>query len=43
MAMTQQVKAELATVEVTRPTTRRAEMAAMLRFSGDCTSPAGGS
>ncbi|TDT32847.1 DNA-binding protein WhiA [Naumannella halotolerans] len=34
MAMTQQVKAELATVEVTRPTTRRAEMAAMLRFSG---------
>ncbi|MGY4721206.1 DNA-binding protein WhiA [Naumannella cuiyingiana] len=34
MAMTQQVKAELATVEITRPTTRRAELTAMLRFAG---------
>ena len=34
MAMTQQVKAELATVEVTRPTSRRAEVTAMLRFAG---------
>lgn len=32
MAMTQQVKAELATLQVTRPELRRAEIAAMLRF-----------
>lgn len=32
MAMTQQVKAELATLEVTKPELRKAEVAAMLRF-----------
>lgn len=34
MAMTQQVKAELATVPVTKPLCRRAEVAATLRFAG---------
>lgn len=34
MAMTQQVKAELATVSVTKPACRRAEVAATLRFAG---------
>ena len=34
MAMTQQVKAELATVPVTKPCSRRAEVAATLRFAG---------
>ncbi len=34
MAMTQQVKAELATVSVTKPACRRAEVAAILRFAG---------
>ena len=34
MALTAQVKAELATIEVTKPCCRRAEVAAMLRFSG---------
>ena len=34
MAMTQEVKAELATVPVTKPACRRAEVAAMLRFAG---------
>jgi len=34
MAMTQQVKAELATVQVTKPACRRAEVAATLRFAG---------
>lgn len=34
MAMTPQVKAELATVEVTKPCCRKAEAAAMLRFAG---------
>ncbi|OYN89862.1 DNA-binding protein WhiA [Parenemella sanctibonifatiensis] len=34
MAMTQQLKAELSTVEVTKPCCRRAEIAATLRFSG---------
>lgn len=34
MAMTQQVKAELATVAVTKPACRRAEVAATLRFAG---------
>ncbi|GAB3697376.1 DNA-binding protein WhiA [Mariniluteicoccus flavus] len=34
MALTQQVKAELATVSVQRPSARRAEVAAMLRFAG---------
>ena len=33
MAMTQQVKAELATLEVTKPELRRAEVAALLRFA----------
>ncbi len=33
MAMTPQVKAELATIRVTKPCCRRAEVAAMLRFS----------
>ena len=33
MAMTQQVKAELATLNVTRPELRRAEVAALLRFA----------
>ncbi len=34
MAMTQQVKAELATVRVTKPACRRAEVAVTLRFAG---------
>lgn len=34
MALTQQAKAELATVEVPQPQARRAEIAAMLRFAG---------
>lgn len=34
MAMTPQVKAELATISVTKPCCRRAEVAAMLRFGG---------
>jgi len=34
MALTQQVKSELATVVTTKPCCRRAEAAAMLRFSG---------
>lgn len=34
MAMTAQVKAELATIKVTKPCCRRAELASMLRFSG---------
>jgi len=34
MAMTAQVKAELATTAITKPCCRRAEVAAMLRFSG---------
>ena len=34
MALTQQVKAELATAEVTKPCCRRAEVAATLRFAG---------
>lgn len=34
MAMTQQVKAELATIPVTKPACRRAEVAATLRFAG---------
>lgn len=34
MALTQQVKAELATLEVTKPCCRRAEVAATLRFAG---------
>ncbi|MFP5283766.1 MAG: DNA-binding protein WhiA [Actinomycetes bacterium] len=34
MAMTAQVKAELATTKVTKPCDRRAEVAAMLRFAG---------
>ncbi len=33
MAMTQQVKAELATLEVTKPELRKAEVAALLRFA----------
>ncbi len=34
MAMTHEVKAELATIQVTKPACRRAEVAAMLRFAG---------
>ena len=34
MASTPEVKAELATVEVTKPAVRKAEVAAMLRFAG---------
>lgn len=34
MALTPEVKAELATVEVTKPAVRKAEVAAMLRFAG---------
>ena len=34
MAMTQQVKAELATIKVTKPCCRRSEVASMLRFAG---------
>ena len=34
MALTQQVKSELATVRVQKPETRAAELATMLRFSG---------
>ena len=34
MALTSEVKAELATVAVTRPAVRKAEVAAMLRFAG---------
>lgn len=34
MAMTQQVKTELATIRVTKPCCRRAEVASMLRFAG---------
>jgi cell division protein WhiA len=34
MALTQQVKAELATIQVTKPCCRRAEVAATLRFAG---------
>lgn len=34
MALTQQVKAELATIPVVQPDARRAEVATMLRFSG---------
>ena len=34
MALTQQVKSELATVVTTKPCCRRAETAAMLRFGG---------
>ena len=34
MAMTAQVKSELATIKVTRPSSRKAEVAAMLRFAG---------
>ncbi|GAB3760710.1 DNA-binding protein WhiA [Microlunatus parietis] len=34
MAMTAQVKAELATIKVTKPSCRKAEVAAMLRFAG---------
>src|SRR5919202_3627774 len=34
MAMTAQVKAELATVKVTKPCCRKAEVAALLRFAG---------
>ncbi|MVA77236.1 DNA-binding protein WhiA [Auraticoccus sp. F435] len=34
MAMTQQVKAELATIGVSKPCCRRAEVATMLRFAG---------
>lgn len=34
MALTQQVKAELATTQVTKPCCRRAEVAATLRFAG---------
>ena len=34
MAMTQQVKAELATIPVAKPCCRRAEVASMLRFAG---------
>lgn len=34
MAMTEQVKSELATVQVTKPCCRRAEVVAMLRFAG---------
>ena len=34
MAMTAQVKAELATTKVTKPCCRRAEVAATLRFAG---------
>ncbi len=34
MALTQQVKSELATVPITKPCCRRAEAAAMLRFGG---------
>ena len=34
MAMTAQVKAELATVKVTRPSNRKAEIASTLRFAG---------
>lgn len=34
MALTQQVKSELATVPVAKPEARRAEVAAMLRFAG---------
>lgn len=34
MALTQQVKAELATAQVTKPCCRRAEVAATLRFAG---------
>ncbi|HSN12330.1 MAG TPA: DNA-binding protein WhiA, partial [Propionibacteriaceae bacterium] len=34
MALTQQVKSELATVVTTKPCCRRAEAAAMLRFGG---------
>ena len=33
MAMTQQVKAELATLEVTKPELRKAEVASLLRFA----------
>ena len=33
MAMTQQVKAELATIKVTKPCCRRSEVASMLRFA----------
>lgn len=33
MAMTQQVKAELATLEVAKPELRKAEVAALLRFA----------
>lgn len=34
MAMTEQVKSELATVQVTKPCCRKAEVVAMLRFAG---------
>ena len=34
MAMTAQVKAELATVKVTKPCRRKSEVAATLRFAG---------
>ncbi|HNV11927.1 MAG TPA: DNA-binding protein WhiA [Propionibacteriaceae bacterium] len=34
MAMTQQVKSELATIKVTKPCCRRAEVASLLRFGG---------
>ena len=34
MAMTQQVKSELATLKVSKPCCRRAEVAALLRFGG---------
>ncbi len=34
MALTQQVKSELATIKVVKPDARRAEVAAMLRFAG---------
>ena len=34
MALTQQVKSELATIEVTRTSARRAEVASTLRFAG---------
>ena len=34
MAMTAQVKAELATIKVTKPCDRKSEVAATLRFAG---------
>ncbi len=34
MAMTQQVKSELATLKITKPCCRRSEVAAMIRFAG---------